>query len=287
MAAERDVARVHQPVGGQELRDVMLTADSIGPATGGLVSLLALVCGVIRSWRVQPSVRSVAIRAPLEISAIIAPNETSPTMYGLRSAGVDLYLAVLAAAIAPGIGAVIGVVRRGRVEPLAALSLTGLAVAVALSLVGGGPRLLLAKEGWVTGITGVWFLVSARSSRPLALLLTRPFLPHARWGFTADWDSVWERQPRFRRIWRTSSVLWGLGTLADSVVRVVIAYTLPIDAVPAVGTALYLATSALLIVVTNVYYARAGLWTMLRPSPGADATTGAGGSASRSLHLPS
>lgn len=138
--------------------------------------------------------------------------------YGLRSAGVDLYLAVLSAAIAPGIGAVIGVIRRGRVEPLAALSLTGLAVAVALSLAGGGPRLLLAKEGWGTGITGVWFLVSARSSRPLALLLTEPFLPHARWGFTADWGSLWERQPRFRRIWRTSSVLWGLGTLTDSIV---------------------------------------------------------------------
>lgn len=63
--------------------------------------------------------------------------------------------------------------------------------------------------------------------------------------------------------------------------RVVIAYTLPSDAVPAVGTALYLATSALLIVVTNVYYAHAGLWTMLRPSPSAAATTGAGGSASQ------
>lgn len=103
--------------------------------------------------------------------------------YGLRSTGVDLYLAVLAAVIAPGIGAVIGVVRRGRVEPLAALSLTGLAVAVALSLAGGGPRLLLAKEGWVTGITGVWFLVSARSSRPLALLLTDRSCP------TPDGDS--------------------------------------------------------------------------------------------------
>jgi hypothetical protein len=36
--------------------------------------------GVILSCRVQPSVRSIAIRAPLEISAVIAPKATSPTM---------------------------------------------------------------------------------------------------------------------------------------------------------------------------------------------------------------
>ncbi|MGI8801329.1 MAG: VC0807 family protein [Solirubrobacteraceae bacterium] len=209
--------------------------------------------------------------------------------YGLRFSGIGLYPAVLAAAVAPGVGAVIGVMRRGRIEPLAALSLTALAVGLVLSLAGGGPRLLLAKEGWVTAITGVWFLASTRGSRPLALLLTRPFLPHGRWGFTEDWDALWEREPLFRRIWRTSSVIWGVGTIADSVVRVVISYTLPIDAVPAAGTALYLATSALLIIATNVYYAHAGLWAMLRPSPRAGPpTTTAGGSAPPSpLHLPS
>jgi zinc transporter ZupT len=37
----------------------------------------------MRSWRVQPSVRSVAMRALLEISAVIAPNDTRPTTSGL------------------------------------------------------------------------------------------------------------------------------------------------------------------------------------------------------------
>jgi hypothetical protein len=44
------------------------------------------------------------------------------------------------------------------------------------------------------------------------------------------------------------------------------AYTLPVDLVPALSTALYLATSAVLLVVVNVYYARAGLWPMLYAS---------------------
>ena len=55
-------------------------------------------------------------------------------------------------------------------------------------------------------------------------------------------------------MWRVSSVLWGVGTLADAALRVVMAYTLPVDVVPALGTALYSATAFVLIVVNNVYY---------------------------------
>ena len=70
-------------------------------------------------------------------------------------------------------------------------------------------------------------------------------------------------RPRFRTIWRRASVGFGLGAMADAVARVVMAYTLPVDLVPALSTALYLATSAVLLVTVNVYYARAGLWPML------------------------
>jgi hypothetical protein len=61
-------------------------------------------------------------------------------------------------------------------------------------------------------------------------------------------------------MWRISSVLWGIGTLADSAVRVTMAYTLPVDLVPALGAALYAGTSAVIIVVTNVYYVTAGVY---------------------------
>lgn len=53
---------------------------------------------------------------------------------------------------------------------------------------------------------------------------------------------------------------WGVGTLADSALRVVMAYTLPPDLVPALGTVLYVATSAVLIIATNVFYAVSGAY---------------------------
>ena len=51
-----------------------------------------------------------------------------------------------------------------------------------------------------------------------------------------------------------------MGLLADSAVRVLMAYTLPIDSVPALGTALYVVTSVVLSLLTGVYYNLAGLF---------------------------
>jgi hypothetical protein len=61
-------------------------------------------------------------------------------------------------------------------------------------------------------------------------------------------------------MWRVSSVLFGIGTLLDAVLRVVFAYTLPPDIVPATATAMFAVTSVVLIVVTNVYYAWCGVF---------------------------
>ncbi|MFC7184390.1 hypothetical protein ACFQMG_33045, partial [Kitasatospora paranensis] len=38
---------------------------------------------------------------------------------------------------------------------------------VAAALVGASPRFLLAKDGWLTGVAGLWFLISIRARRPL------------------------------------------------------------------------------------------------------------------------
>lgn len=52
-------------------------------------------------------------------------------------------------------------------------------------------------------------------------------------------------------------------TLIDAVIRVVMAYSLPVNIVPAMQTGLLVATTLLMQVVTNVYYIRSGLWAMV------------------------
>jgi hypothetical protein len=48
---------------------------------------------------------------------------------------------------------------------------------------------------------------------------------------------------------------------------VVIAYALPVDLVPALRTALHLATSVVLLVAVDIYCARAGLWPRFYAPP--------------------
>jgi hypothetical protein len=78
-----------------------------------------------------------------------------------------------------------------------------------------------------------------------------------------SWDLLWDTEPKFRRIWRVASVIWGMGLVIDATARVVISYTLPVDAVPAIGGLLYPVTFVVLQVAGNVYFHRAGLYRLL------------------------
>jgi intracellular septation protein A len=181
--------------------------------------------------------------------------------------GTGLYLALLASAAVSAVTALVSY-RRGAGGQRFAPYMLALALAsFGIALVTGSDRFLLAKESVLTALVGFWFLGSLRAERPLAYLFTRPLLEGywgRRWGLPdVSWEAVWEREPRFRRIWRVSTVMWGIATLADAILRVVIAYSVPVDAVVAAQTAMFLVTLVAMQPVTHVYYARAGLWRLL------------------------
>lgn len=69
-----------------------------------------------------------------------------------------------------------------------------------------------------------------------------------------------DTEPQFRRIWRVATAMWGAGLLADAAVRVVISYTLRLDAVPAIGGLLYPVTFLLLQIAGNIYFTWGGLY---------------------------
>jgi hypothetical protein len=186
--------------------------------------------------------------------------------YGLRWAGAGNLVALGAGATLPAAGAAIKVVRERKLDQLAVIVMITMLVSIAISFLTGSTQFLLSKDGWLTGVWGLWFLLSVRADRPAAFLFSRPLL-EGRAAFTAgSWDTLWQEVPAFRRIWKASTVMWGLGLLVDAGVRVAIAYTLPLAVVPALGGALYPATFVVLQVVTNVYYYRSGLWSVLGAS---------------------
>lgn len=178
--------------------------------------------------------------------------------YLLRHLGVSVYVALVVGAVLSLVPAVVSLLRGVRPSGLEAFFTVLLFASFAISLLPGDERFLLAKDALVTGGVGFWFLASLRwADRPLAYQFAKPMI-EGRGGWVGDWERRWAEDAWFRRMWRTSSAWWAGGTLLDAVARVVLAYSLPADAVPGLNLAMYVVTVVVLNVVTTVVYVRAG-----------------------------
>jgi len=183
--------------------------------------------------------------------------------YALHAAGVSNLVALAAGAVLPATGAAVTLLRTRRVNLVALLVLATMAMSILVSVVAHSPRFLLAKDGLMTGLWGLWFMATVATTRPAALVFARPLMEGRRIFQAPSWDVLWVREPGFRRIWRTSTVIWGAALIVDSVIRVIMSYTLPIAVVPGLGGLLWPVTFILIQVATNVYYHRAGLYSLL------------------------
>lgn len=186
--------------------------------------------------------------------------------YLLRSAGVSNLLALTAGAAVPACSALVILRFTHRFDAVSVLVLASFVVSIIASLIARNPRFLLAKEGFLTGVWGVWFLASLAAQRPAAFAFARPLMEGRRVFAGHDWDALWQSEVRFRRIWQISTVIWGAALLVDAALRVAMSYTLPVHTVPALGGLLWPVTFVVIQVITNVYYHRAGLYRILGAS---------------------
>lgn len=183
--------------------------------------------------------------------------------YLLRAVGASSLVALAAGAALPAAGSSWTLAIRRRADPVALVMVATFTASILVSVIAHSPRFLLAKDGLITGAWGLWFMATLRAPRPAAYIFGRPLMEALPIYTAGRWDALWEGEPGFRRIWRVSTVIWGVGLLADAAIRVVMSYTLPVDVVPALGGALWPVTFVLLQVVTNIYYELAGLNRML------------------------
>lgn len=180
--------------------------------------------------------------------------------YGLRSAGASVFTALLASSLLPALSTAAQWIRQRHLDSLGLFGAAMMLMSVAASLVAGSPRFLLARDGWVTALGGLWFAGTARARRPLVYVSSQPLLEGRFRSDGTPWEVLWEHEPRFRRIWRVSTIVWGLAMLGDAAARIAMAYTLPVDSVPALTGLLWPVTIGFVLVVNGAYYEIAGLW---------------------------
>ncbi|MEU5214246.1 VC0807 family protein [Streptomyces sp. NPDC020742] len=184
--------------------------------------------------------------------------------YVLRAAGLSEVPSLLLGAAAPALNTAYTIVRRRRVDSIGLFVIGILVLAGLGSLISGSPRLALARGGWFTGLIALWILGTLATSRPFTYRALKALLP----GRARALEHFWETDPRFRRIWRGLTVLWGCGLLVDAALRVLMAYTLPVDSVPALDGVLYVVTYLALQVTTHLVLHRTGVFRMIFPRGG-------------------
>jgi predicted membrane channel-forming protein YqfA (hemolysin III family) len=181
--------------------------------------------------------------------------------YGARAAGVNQWLALLLAAIAPAAGIGWTWARTRRLDPTGVFIIVTMALSLLVALVTGDARVLLARESWLTGAVGLWILGSLVTGRPFLLDVAGKVSPG---GMAARFEKLWTDNRVFHRWVVLASIAWGAAFLLDAVIRVVFAYTLDIDTVPAAGTVTLIALIVLAQGLVTVHGRRSGALALIR-----------------------
>ncbi|KAA2258155.1 hypothetical protein F0L68_23895 [Solihabitans fulvus] len=210
--------------------------------------------------RLERQRKTAAMRKHLARQLVFELGVPLAGYYGLRAAGASEWLAVAAGGLLIVPWLVHGMVKQRKVEVLGVFTLSIMLIGALMSMVTGDPRVLLIRDSWLGGVLGLWLLGTLATRRPFMLVAARSVVV-AKIGEAGavEWESRWDREPAFRRHIRVITAVWGAGFTLDAGVRVVLAYTLPVDAVPAVSTAQWLAVLAGLLVFHMRYVTRHGL----------------------------
>lgn len=173
--------------------------------------------------------------------------------YVMRWAGADPWVALILGAVGPLVRIAVTTVRTRRIDRLGVFTLSILAIGTAVGMFSADPRLLLARESWLTALIRFWILISLAGQRPVLFQATIAVMPT---DVAAQWEQDWNTSPFFRKVFRIMTLAWGLAFLLEAVARVIMAYTLPIDVVPIASIGLLLVMLFAIVYGTKFYAGR-------------------------------
>jgi hypothetical protein len=209
---------------------------------------------------------------PASVPASVPAGASAPagTLRSLRSLAVDiaiplglyyllrdgfgqsLVLSLAVSSIIPAARTILSIAAEREVNLLAGLILTVNIVGIGISFAAGDPRLMIAKDSAVSSVIGLAILGSVLAGRPLMTAGLKPWLIKG----SAERDAAWGRlaagSPKFRRLEKAFSAIWGTALLAECVVRLAGAFTLPVATMVWLSTVLTLGAIGVAIVVGGI-----------------------------------
>jgi intracellular septation protein A len=148
-------------------------------------------------------------------------------VYRLIEKSVSPTTALILSSIPPIIWSVTAFVRQRRFDLFSLLVIGGIAVSAGAIGLGGSPRFLLVRESLITGLFGLVFLGSLLFPRPLIYHLAVATVAKKP-GLFDDFTGKWSI-PAFRNTFYLMTVVWGVSLIGESILKILWAFTWPID----------------------------------------------------------
>jgi len=149
----------------------------------------------------------------------------------------------------------ITLIRRRALDIVGVIVLVGIAVSIVATMLGGGPRMLLIRESFVTGTLGLIALSSFFWKRPFIFYLAREMSSGQDPALAGRFDELWQR-PAGPRTFRIMTFVWGTVWIAEFALRVAMVETLSIPTVLAVSPFIFTAANVGLFAWTFAYARR-------------------------------
>lgn len=206
----------------------------------------------------EPAV-TVAPVSHLRLLAPIARDIAVPVgaYFVMHRLGYSDFAGLLAGTVLSGAMVLVEAIRHRRLEVFPAILLSVFAFGLVTSLISGDPRMMIVKDSAGTLLIGLAFLISALVGKPLTYLAARKAAVAGGPARVAALEAVYRDSAAKRRMFAMLAVLWGAGLVAEAMIRVVLAYRLPVPTMAWLSPVLMVAVIVPLLAVTVVLRKRA------------------------------
>jgi hypothetical protein len=175
-----------------------------------------------------------------------------------RLLGIPIFWGLAIGVVIALVSGTINTIRRGKLDAVGVLVLLEMTLSIVLFFWLKSPKMLLIRPSFYTGVAAVFLIASAFTDRPLSLEGSKSFATKGDPVRTEAWERAWRELPQFRLAHKTLTFGFGIASLADAVLRVIVVEKYPIDRAAWLSNLPHIAAIAILLLCGALFGRWAG-----------------------------
>lgn len=152
--------------------------------------------------------------------------------YLTRAQGWTEYHSLLAVTVIPGLMALVGIIRKGKPDTIATVSLVTILLSLGLAAATDDTRLLQIRESYITALIGLIFVGSSLIGKPILWLLARSQSQDSRVQAVLE-------EPQRKKMLSRVNLIWGMSFLLEFALKLYMIATMDIATVLALSPVMF------------------------------------------------